>query len=490
MASVSLTPSTALHLSPRTQALVWLLYAAALALAPWLWDSSLGLTVLTQMATAIVVCLAYNLLFGQGGMLSFGFAVYTGLGAFAAIHAMEMSASGRWALPLPLIPLLGGVGGMVAALVLGWVNTRKSGTVFAMISLGLGEMVAAAVLMFPNWFGGEAGVSSDRVLPTVWWGLEFASAAQVYGLAAVYCLICTALLCAFTRTPLGRVLNAVRDNAERAEFMGIRTHRVRYQAFVVAGFFAGVGGGLAAVQFEIVNAGDSLSMARSGAYLLFTFLGGAGFFFGPILGAVLMVLCMVLLSALTQAWLLYMGLVFVGMVLFVPGGLASVVALHVQALRQGAWRRWLLPYAGLWLAAGLALAGAALLIEMTYHRQLAQASGPVLVWLGHVFDTQAARWWALGVAMAGVGAWGVRCWLPKVQAAWQTDGKTDGQAAEPSRTGQANAHGSEPATAHASPAQLYAHDAEAGLIDLAVSKYTAADAAKKHAYPNQKKDSP
>ena len=96
---------------------------------------------------------------------------------------------------------------------------------------------------------------------------------------------------AFTRTPLGRMLNAVRDNPERVEFIGYNTQRVRYLAFIIAGFFAGIAGGLAAINFEIVTA-EVVGAARSGAYLLFTFLGGATFFFGPIIGAVLLVLAL------------------------------------------------------------------------------------------------------------------------------------------------------------------------------------------------------
>jgi branched-chain amino acid transport system permease protein len=86
---------------------------------------------------------------------------------------------------------------------------------------------------------------------------------------------------AFTRTPLGRMLNAVRDNPERVEFIGYNTQRVRYHAFMISGFFAGIAGGHVALLFEIVTA-EVVGAARSGAYLLFTFLGGATFFFGPI----------------------------------------------------------------------------------------------------------------------------------------------------------------------------------------------------------------
>lgn len=112
-------------------------------------------------------------------------------------------------------------------------------------------------------------------------GFDFGPGIQVYYLIAVYCFVCTALMFAFTGTPLGRMLNAVRDNPERVAFVGYNPQRVRYMGFVVAGFFAGVGGGLAAINFEIVTAMDSVSILRSGSYLLFTFLGGATFSLAP-----------------------------------------------------------------------------------------------------------------------------------------------------------------------------------------------------------------
>ena len=158
---------------------------------------------------------------------------------------------------------------------------------------------------------------------------------------------------AFTRTPLGRMLNAVRDNPERVEFIGYSTQQVRYLAFMIAGFFAGIAGGLAALNFEIVTA-EVVGAARSGAYLLFIFLGGATFFFGPIIGAVLMVLALVLLSELTKAWLLYLGLVFLFMVMYAPGGIASLIMMNLRLAAFGKLR-------GLWTAY-LALAGTALVM--------------------------------------------------------------------------------------------------------------------------------
>ena len=187
---------------------------------------------------------------------------------------------------------------------------------------------------------------------------------------------------AFTRTPLGRMLNAVRDNPERVEFIGYNTQRVRYLAFIVSGFFAGIAGGLAALNFEIVTA-EVVGAARSGAYLLFTFLGGAAFFFGPIIGAVLMVLALVLLSELTKAWLLYLGLVFLFMVMYAPGGIASLIMMNLRVAAFGKLRPLLGCVPGAGAAPALVLlAGAGAMIEMVYHLQLNAALGPELQFLG------------------------------------------------------------------------------------------------------------
>ena len=372
---------------------VWSLFALLLIVSPLVFTSSLALTMLSQIGYLIIICLSYNILLGQGGMLSFGHAVYTGLGSFIAIHAMNRVADGGLQVPLVLIPLVGGLAGMFFAVLLGFVTTKKSGTTFAMITLGIGELVASMALMFPGFFGGEGGITTNRVYGQPLLGITFGPAMQVYYLIAAYCFVCTAAMFAFTGTPLGRILNAVRDNPERVEFIGYNTQRVRYFAFIIAGFFAGIGGGLAAINFEIVAGADSLSIVRSGGYLLFTFLGGATFFFGPIIGAVLLVLASVLLSELSKAWLLYLGLVFLFMVMYAPGGIASLIMMNLRVAQFGRLRRLLPSYLALGVTVLLAVLGGACMVEMTYHLQLNAAMGPELKFLGVTLDTTAVSTW-------------------------------------------------------------------------------------------------
>ena len=380
----------------------WGLFALVLLVAPLVFTSGLGMTVLSQMGIAIIACLSYNMLLGQGGMLSFGHAVYTGLGAFLAIHALNAVSSGSLPIPVSAVPLVGGMAGMGFAALFGYVTTRKAGTTFAMITMGMGELVFAMSLMIPEFFGGEGGVSGNRVTGNAFLGITYGPPIQVYYLIAVYTFVSVVLMFAFTRTPLGRMLNAVRDNPERVEFVGYNTQRIRYTAFIIAGFFAGISGGLGALNFEIVTA-EVVHAARSGAYLLFTFLGGATFFFGPIIGAVLMVLAFVLFSEFTKAWLLYLGLIFLFMVMYAPGGFASLIMMNLRVAAFGKLRQLWVSYLALAATSLIALAGAAAMVEMTYHLQLSSSEGSDIKFMGVTLNTTALDNWAGAAAILAVG---------------------------------------------------------------------------------------
>ena len=380
---------------------VWAAFALVLAVAPFVWNSGLGLNVLSQVGIAVIACLAYNILLGQGGMLSFGQAVYSGLGAYLAVHTLNRVAGGEWALPVSLVPLVGGLGGLGFAALFGLVVTRRSGTAFAMITLGLGELVWSMSLMVPEFFGGEGGISANRVVGSPVFGITFGPQHQMYGLIAVYCFVCTAAMYGLTRTPLGRILNAVRDNPERVEFVGYSTRQVRYLAFMISGFFCGIAGGLSALNFEIVTA-EVVGAARSGAYLLFVFLGGASHFFGPIIGAVLMVLSLVLLSEVTPAWLLYLGLVFVLMVVYAPGGIASLLVANARVAAAGRLGRLVPAYLGLAAAGVLAFAGASVLIELVYHLKL-DTGAPSPTMFGMTLAPARASPWIVGLVLLAAG---------------------------------------------------------------------------------------
>ncbi|MFM1987925.1 MAG: hypothetical protein RJA99_882 [Pseudomonadota bacterium] len=381
---------------------VWSLTALLFAVAPLVFRSGFAITLLSQMGMLIIFALSYNMIFGQGGMLSFGHAVYSGLGAFFAIHAMNWIGAGTLPLPISLVPLVGGVFGAVFGVLFGYVTTKKAGTPFAMITLGIGEMVFAASLMFPGFFGGEGGISSDRVAGQPFLGITYGPAIQVYYLIAAWCFASMVAMFAFSHTPLGRISNAVRDNPERAEFVGYNTQRVRYLVLIVSAFFAGISGGLAAINFEIVSA-ENVSAARSGAVLLAAFIGGAMFFFGPIIGSVIFVLFAVALSEWTKAWQFYLGVFFVLMVMYAPGGVASLILMNLRVMKYRLFGRLRDPYVGVTLTGLVLLVGVILVVEMSYHLTLNFAAGSKTTIFGFSMDGADPGFWvmAIGVLLAG-----------------------------------------------------------------------------------------
>jgi branched-chain amino acid transport system permease protein len=380
---------------------VWGFTAFLFVVMPAFFSKGFALTLMSQMGIMIIFALSYNMLLGQSGMLSFGHAVYSGLGAFFAMHAMKAIGAGTLAWPVSLLPLIGGLAGAFFGVVFGYLTTRKAGTPFAMITLGIGEMVFAASLMFPGFFGGEGGITGDRAAGAPFLGipgLTFGPAIQVYYLIAAWSFACMVAMFALTHTPLGRIANAVRDNPERAEFIGYNTQRVRWLMLILSSFFAGIAGGLTAINFEIVSA-ENVHAIRSGGVLLAAFIGGVTFFFGPILGAIVFVIFAVALSEFTKAWQLYLGVFFVLLVMFAPGGLSSLILMNLRVMKFRKFGRLRDPYFGV-LAAALALAfGTVMLIELTYHVTLNVGQGDSVRLFGFLFDTTRANAWVFATSV-------------------------------------------------------------------------------------------
>jgi branched-chain amino acid transport system permease protein len=386
--------------------MIWGLTAAVFIAAPLVFTSGFARALLSQTGIMIIFALSYSMLLGQTGLLSFGHAVYSGLGAYFSIHALALIGAGELVFPVSALPLVGGAAGLAFGVVFGWLTTKRAGTTFAMISLGIGEMVFAASLMFPGFFGGEAGISGNRTaggpfLGIAW--LTFGPDIQVYYLIAAWTFVCMIAMYALTHTPLGRIANAVRDNPERAEFIGYDARRVRWIMMMLAGFFAGVSGGLSAINLESVGSG-AVHAAVSGGVLLAAYIGGVLFFFGPILGAIVFVFFAFALSEYTPAWHLYLGVFFVLLVMFAPGGLSSLILLNLRVAKFGKFRRLRDPYVGV-LGTGLVLAAAvALLIEMTYHITLGFGGSPAVRVFGFPFDTARAEAWVFAVALLAAAA--------------------------------------------------------------------------------------
>lgn len=370
----------------------------AALLLPSLGAGRFVIVLLTQLAIMVTFAMSYNVNLGQTGLLSFGHAVYLGAGVFAALYLITAIGNGLVPLPLELVPLGGALAGFLLSVVFGLVSVRRAGVTFAMISLGLAELFVAAAMLFPSVFGGEQGVSTDRMVDFSITGMGYGRPQEIYMLVLVWAVISVGAMMFLSRTPLGRLANAVRDNPQRVEYLGYAPYWIRFMQFCIAGTFAGVAGSLFALTYEIANA-EVMGLRMSANVLIATYLGGITYVLGPVVGALVVTLLEINLARLTEAWLFYYGLLFIAIILFAPRGLTGIVMDTPGVLRRAGW-------AGLaktllrWLpVAVLAAGGAIILVELCYH--LSNSFDPreplSLFWI----TTSAQSWvpWTLGGLM-------------------------------------------------------------------------------------------
>jgi len=377
---------------------LWIAMAVVLVVLPQIFGSGASLTTFSLIGISAIFALSYNILLGQTGMLSFGHAVYYGLGGFMVIHAINIIGANKLSIPLPVVPLIGGLTGLLFAALLGWVSTQRSGTAFAMISLGVAELIASSALILRSFFGGEAGISANRTKLFRVFGWTFGPQIQIYYLVAAWTLIAVIAMYALTRTPLGRMCNAVRDNPERVQFVGYNPHVIRYLAFCFSGFFAGIAGALAAINFEIANSAY-LGAVQSGTVLFAAYIGGIGFFIGPIVGAIVVTILSLGLSDLTQVWQLYFGLIFIAVVLFAPGGITGLLMMHRPLLRAGNLFKLLPSYLAALVATAAMIAGLILAIETIVHYTVNPGDDSHIKAFGVGFDAASPYIWATAAVL-------------------------------------------------------------------------------------------
>jgi len=397
---------------------IWIVFVAVILIAPQIFDSRSGVSILNDMAILIIFALSYNMLLGQTGMLSFGHAVYFGLGGFVTVHMLNYVESEMFSIATPLVPLFGGITGLFFAFIIGSFSTKRSGTVFAMISLGIGEMIAACSLIFVAFFGGEGGVSGDRTYGPEWFGINFAQEIEVYYVIAFWLIVSTVLMYLYTQTPVGRIANAVRDNPERAEFVGYNQQRVRFIAFCVSGFFAGIAGGLFAINYEILTE-ENLKLSESGAVLLMAYIGGLGFFIGPIVGAILLTLLSSVIGNYTDLWQLYLGLLFVITVLYMPSGISGVIMKHHQAFKIGRLNALYRPYALIFIPFIVLILSVTGLMELITHAREAMADDLVMSLYFVEFNSHAVMPWVVLIGLSLVSGILVKYLKGSVMEEWE-----------------------------------------------------------------------
>ncbi|WP_144821250.1 branched-chain amino acid ABC transporter permease [Marinobacter piscensis] len=381
----------------------WLIVPFIAIVLPFVFDSGHTINLLSHMGVAIIFALSYNMLLGNTGLLSFGHAVYFGLGAFVAMHLLRaINDAGGTGLPIELLPLAGAAAGLGFGVIFGSFSVRRAGVVFAMITLGLGELVHSSSLMFTDFFGGEAGLFGYRDEAPSLLGVDYAPSRNVYFLVVAWTLIAAILIYLLRKTPLGWMANAVRDNPERAQFVGYNPTIVRYIQFVLSACFAGLAGGLFVITNEIVN-DEVVGQLQSGAVLLGTFIGGIGYFIGPVVGASLVTFLESSLSAHTEAWVLYFGLLFISIVMFAPMGLVGIV--HTQYLnwKAGGWKgntgiRLYILVSGL-----VGIFGLICVIELSYHYFRSWDPGAPFILMGISTNATHLLPWLVSFAITIIG---------------------------------------------------------------------------------------
>lgn len=358
---------------------------------------------MNTMLIASLYALAFNLLAGQAGLLSFGHAAYFGVGSFAALHLLLATENG-FPFPTPLLPIAGAIAGLVIGLVAGWFSTMRSGVYFALVTLAIAEMFHSFAPHMKEMFGGESGISGMRM---PWSGVTFGSMLEVYYLTLAWVVLCTVLLWAYTRTPFGQLTLALRDNEQRVRFMGYDAHISKTVIFAVSAMFSGVAGALQAVSNETSNY-EIFASHVSAQVVLYTYVGGATLFFGPVFGAVAFTMFAFLVSDLTRSWLFYQGLIFVLVMLYAPSGLGGVIADQLRQRRELAWRRLTTPYlsgafGGLLVASGVVYLTETVSVlfglEYANLRRTASESLPDYILFGTSWSPLSPLTWALPIVL-------------------------------------------------------------------------------------------
>ncbi len=399
---------------PRPQGLQaaspWLAALGVAILLPWLFydyahgrENGFMISMLSQMGMMVIFALSFNMLMGEAGLMSFGHAAFFGFGGYCVAHFLNTAAERRFPVPLELMPLAAGLSGLALAIVFGAMATKQRSTAFAMITFGIGQLMATAALMFQHFFGGESGVSTDRQSAYSLLGINYAQGLPVYYLIVAWAVIAALGMHYLTGTPLGRMANACRDNHERAQFMGYNPRMVRFLQFALSGFFAGVGGGLYAITYEIVTY-DAVNLPLSGNALLMAYIGGVGTFTGPVLGAVLITAMQSGVSLMSNSWVIYVGVLFIIMVTFAPAGLTGIVKAHAPLARAGRLGRLLVPYLRLTTPGLMVVLGFVGLVEMLSFVTIGAAEGKKFNVLGLSPDLHASPPWLLVAACLSIGA--------------------------------------------------------------------------------------
>jgi branched-chain amino acid transport system permease protein len=309
-----------------------IIFLAALTL-PWIgtrYDTFLG----TQIAIYALFAMSLNLLLGTTGLVSFGHAAYFGIGSYACGILMKTAGVPFWA-AFPAAGLI--AAGFAAAF--GFFCVRLTKIYFAMLTLAFAQIVWAICFKWNDFTGGDQGLP-DVPFPDIGWMSALPGfghmriGEQFYVLTLILVALCIAALHRLTLSPFGRVLTTIRENPERAAFIGVDVRAYELAAFAIAGGFAGLSGAL----FGIFNRGvfaDFVFWSKSADVMIMTILGGMDHFWGPAVGALILTLLNQQITAYTEYWPFVLGAILIVLLFVFPGGILGALDSAIGRL----WRR-------------------------------------------------------------------------------------------------------------------------------------------------------
>jgi len=281
-----------------------------------------------------IALLGFNLLFGYAGLLSFGHAMFLGLGAYGAAVIAGVLGIKQFEAVLVGVALAG----LVVAVPIGLMCVRYTGIFFGMLTLAFGMLAHSFLFKFYHLTGGDSGMRVPRMSIL---GMEFQAYNKMEFLVGPFYYYCLVLLVIagfvmwrIVNSPFGLHLKSLRDNAQKAEYVGVRVRQFRLAAFVISAIYGAIGGAILGLRVGVADP-ELVHWTHSGHLVFMTVLGGFSNFFGPVTGALALTLLQDQLQSATQYWRFVLGAILAAMVIFFPRGLAGIAG----DLAASFWRR-------------------------------------------------------------------------------------------------------------------------------------------------------
>mgnify|MGYP000084759846 FL=1 len=265
--------------------------------------------------------MGFNLLFGYMGLLSFGHAAFLGIGSYLTGISIV-----HYTLPWGTAILVGVIGAAIGGLIMGFLAIRTRGIYFSMVTLALGQIVFYCFYKAESLTGGENGLRGVRVdsFNILGMPVDFLNPLVKYYIILFFVVIAIWLISRILNSPLGAVMEAIRENEKRAAACGFDVARTKLLVFVLSAAICGLAGSLRALHLSIVPI-DSLHYLQSGQAVMMSILGGMGTFFGPFVGAAVMLYLEDVVTTFTKHWMAVIGLIFMFFVLFFPKGIWGTI---------------------------------------------------------------------------------------------------------------------------------------------------------------------